>query len=74
MANFVRKDEDEFFWPNQNPLPYLFDQEYMEEALHVLEAERATATGYSEAKNMASLTLLKTICHVEASGNLDYLG
>ncbi len=74
MANFVRKDEDEFFWPNQNPLPYLFDQEYMEEALHVLEAERATATGYSEAKNMASLTLFKTICHVEASGHLDYLG
>ncbi len=41
MANFVREDEDEFFWPNQDPQPYLFEPEHTEEELHVLEAEQA---------------------------------
>ncbi len=41
MANFIREDKDIFFWPKQDPQPYLFEPEYTEEVLHVLEAERA---------------------------------
>ncbi len=41
MANCVREDEDEFFWINQDPQPYLFEPEHTEEWQRVLEAEWA---------------------------------
>ncbi len=39
IADFLREDEDEFGWTNQDPQP--FEPKYTEEELHALEAERA---------------------------------
>ena len=40
MADFVMDNEDNFLI-NQDPRPYLFEQEHTEEELQVLEEERA---------------------------------
>ncbi len=38
MAEFVKEEEDEFLWTNQDPQH--LEAEYMEEELHVLEAKQ----------------------------------
>ncbi len=38
MADFVREDKDEFFWPKQDSQPYLSEPDHTEEELHVLKS------------------------------------